>query len=346
MTAGDEPGLRLRWERGQALVLLVGSAFVLVFGLGVLVAFGRALLDRGRHQRAADLAAVSAARSMRDDFARLFEPAVDAHGHSNAHHLEKSEYLGRAERAAIEIARLNGAEAPAVDVQFPDGRSFAPLRVRVRLIGKVALSSPAEQEAREIDVRGAAEAELTPPDEALGPKESGGYSGPLAYRQGKPMRPDVALAFDRMAAAARDDGIFLIISSGYRSDSEQARLFARHPDPHWVAPPGKSLHRYGTELDLGPPAAYGWLAANASRFHFVRRYSWEPWHYELPLALYQPVSLPLSAAANRAPWRRSIALDAVKPATGSSRRNPSDCQGERPKPPDHSGGHGSGPSHP
>ena len=31
--------------------------------------------------------------------------------------------------------------------------------------------------------------------------------GPLAYRQGKPMRPDVARAFDRMAAAARRDGV-------------------------------------------------------------------------------------------------------------------------------------------
>jgi hypothetical protein len=30
-----------------------------------------------------------------------------------------------------------------------------------------------------------------------------GYDGPLAYRMGKPMRPEVAEAFDRMAAAAR-----------------------------------------------------------------------------------------------------------------------------------------------
>src|SRR5439155_22624919 len=50
-------------------------------------------------------------------------------------------------------------------------------------------------------------------------------------------------------------------------------------DPKWVAPPGRSLHRLGTELDLGPAAAYGWLAANAERFHYVQRYSWEPWHY-------------------------------------------------------------------
>jgi soluble lytic murein transglycosylase-like protein len=46
-----------------------------------------------------------------------------------------------------------------------------------------------------------------------------------------------------------------------------------------VAPPGRSLHRNGTELDLGPPSAYGWLARNAPRFGFVKRYSWEPWHF-------------------------------------------------------------------
>src|SRR5256885_5673203 len=97
---------------------------------------------------------------------------------------------------------------------------------------------------------------------------------------GKPMRPDVAGAFDRMAAAARDEtGIALEVNSGYRSDSEQARLFAAHPDPKWVAPPGKSLHRLGTELDLGPPSAYGWLDRNARHFGFLRRYPWEPWHF-------------------------------------------------------------------
>jgi soluble lytic murein transglycosylase-like protein len=46
-----------------------------------------------------------------------------------------------------------------------------------------------------------------------------------------------------------------------------------------VARPGTSLHRLGTELDLGPPAAYGWLAANAGRFGFLKRYSWEPRHF-------------------------------------------------------------------
>jgi LAS superfamily LD-carboxypeptidase LdcB len=70
------------------------------------------------------------------------------------------------------------------------------------------------------------------------------------------MRPDVAQAFDRMARAARADGVSLVISSAFRSDAEQAVLFARHPDPKWVAPPGESLHRNATELDLGPRSAY------------------------------------------------------------------------------------------
>jgi len=82
-----------------------------------------------------------------------------------------------------------------------------------------------------------------------------------------------------MATAAGADGLTLIVVSGFRSDAEQAELFAAHPDPTWVAPPGHSLHRCATELDIGPSSAYSWLAANASRFGFVQRYSWEAWHY-------------------------------------------------------------------
>src|SRR5215467_6877335 len=93
------------------------------------------------------------------------------------------------------------------------------------------------------------------------------------------MRPDVAAAFDRMSAAAAAGGLALVVNSAFRSDAEQAALFAAHPDPTWVAPPGHSLHRCATELDLGPETAYGWLAANGSRFGFVQRYSWEAWHY-------------------------------------------------------------------
>ncbi|HEX4624947.1 MAG TPA: hypothetical protein VH231_10850 [Solirubrobacteraceae bacterium] len=51
----------------------------------------------------------------------------------------------------------------------------------------------------------------------------------------KPMRPDVAMAFDRLDATARHDGVALTIVSAFRSNAEQARRFAAHPDPKWVA---------------------------------------------------------------------------------------------------------------
>lgn len=252
------------------LVALAGAAVALLLFVGVLGALGKALLGRERLQRAADLAAVSAARSMRDDFPRLFDRSPRG--------LSKEAYVARARTAALEAGSANGAPVTAGDVDFPDGASFAPTRVRVSIRSKVAVGRGPDGEAA-VPARASAEAEIGGTGGVLPvDAEGGGYSGPLAYRQGEPMRPDVAAAFDRIYAAARREGVALVINSGYRSDAEQAKLFAQHPDPHWVAPPGHSLHRYATELDLGPPSSYGWLARNAGRFHFVQRYSWEPWH--------------------------------------------------------------------
>ena len=46
------------------------------------------------------------------------------------------------------------------------------------------------------------------------------------------MRPDVAAAFDLMAAAARREaGLYLSVSSGFRSDAEQAVLWNAKPNP-------------------------------------------------------------------------------------------------------------------
>jgi D-alanyl-D-alanine carboxypeptidase/Putative Flp pilus-assembly TadE/G-like len=269
-----------REEAGQSLLLMLGLLAALVLGALVLAAFGQALGAKGRHQKAADLAAISAAQTMRGLYARLFEPADLESGARNPRHLSLAAYLGRARAAAIRGGARNGVRVRAADVGFPAG-SFAPTRVTVAVRGAapVALPGPHGRGVQRLAVRARATAELAPPAALSYGDPGGGYRGPLAYRQGKPMRPDVALAFDRLAAAARREaGIALIVVSGYRSDAEQAKLFAAHPDPKWVAPPGKSLHRLGTELDLGPPAAYGWLHQNAGRFGFIRRYSWEAWH--------------------------------------------------------------------
>jgi Transglycosylase SLT domain/D-alanyl-D-alanine carboxypeptidase/Putative Flp pilus-assembly TadE/G-like len=280
---------RVQWCRadgGQASLLLLGMVMLLLGLAVVLIAFGSALGSKGKHQRAADLAAVSAGQVMRDLYPRLFEPPFIEPDVPNPRHLEEAHFRAAAVAAAIRGGRRNGVAVRAEDVSFP-GTAFAPTRVTVTVRGEARVPLGGEESARtgpsprrvhRVPILARATAELMPA--GGGSASGGGYDGPLAYRQGEPMRPDVALAFDRMARAAREEaGLFLSISSGFRSDAEQAALFAAHPDPKWVAPPGESLHRYGTELDLGPVAAYGWLAANAARFGFLQRYSWEPWHF-------------------------------------------------------------------
>lgn len=269
-------------EAGQALPLVLGGALLLCFCALALAAIGGAATGKSRAQRLADLSALSAARSMRDDFDRLFAPARLPSGAPNPAHLSRSEYLARARAAAREAALRNGADPGRLAIEFRDRESFAPLRVRVAVRAELDLPSAAGR-AR---TRTWAEAEAVPSatpaaDGGGGPEiaSGGGYSGPLEYRNGEGMRPDVATAFDRMAAAARAAGIAIAVTSGFRSDEEQAALWAANPDPQWVAPPGTSLHRCATELDLGPPDAYGWLAANAPRFGFAMRYPWEPWHF-------------------------------------------------------------------
>ena len=258
------------------MLLLVAALLAVLVGALVVGSVARGLGARADHGRAADLAALAGARAMRDVYPRLFEPPL-VDDRPNPFHIEREEYLAVGRRAAEETARRNGAHE--VRVSFPHADPVAPVRVRVEVDDPIVVAGHGS-----VPAPVAAEAELAPPvalpDATAG---EGQYDGPLAHRQGKPMRPDVAEAFDRMAAAAAHDGVELIVTSGFRTDAEQAALFAAHPDPRWVAPPGKSLHRLATELDLGPPAAYGWLARNAERFHFVRRYSWEPWHYGFTL---------------------------------------------------------------
>jgi hypothetical protein len=271
-----------RGESGQTSILLLGVLATLIAISLVLAAFGQALGGRGRVQRIADLAAISGAHAMREAYPRLFEPPLLAPNVPNPRHLSRAQYLALARAAAIRAARRNGQVLSAADVRFPDAASMAPTRIAVSVRSQtdVRVSQDGRSGRRRIPVKARAEAELSPPaGDGLGSRGHGEYTGPLAYRQGKPMRPDVALAFDRMQRAAAGAGVRLIVVSGFRSNAQQARLFAQRPDPRWVAPPGRSLHRLGTELDLGPPGAYGWLARNAPRFGFVKRYSWEPWHF-------------------------------------------------------------------
>ena len=190
---------------------------------------------------------------MSDDFLRLFIPPIPRTAPRTLP-TERAEYEDRARSAAREAAERNELPAGPLEISFPGGRSIAPLRVRGR--GRAGRSRSA--------VRGRARPWRSTPRrpwlrhrgrrrrrrrDADG--ERWRLFGPLAERQGKTMRPDVAAAFDRMAAAAAPTASRSLINSGFRSDAEQAALFAANPDPRMVAPPGTSLHRCGTELDLG-----------------------------------------------------------------------------------------------
>lgn len=104
---------------------------------------------------------------------------------------------------------------------------------------------------------------------------------------GETLRSDAADAFHRMIAAAREEGVFLWASSGYRDVTEQRRLYQRYQrgkGPR-AARPGRSNHHLGIAVDIPVGGSektvnYDWLAANACRFGFRRTVPREPWHWE------------------------------------------------------------------
>src|SRR3954467_1100073 len=111
-------------ERGQAAPLLLGLMAALLVGALFLGSWGLALGARGKHQRAADLAAVSAARAMAGAYPRLFEPPVLPDGAPNPRHLSLAAYEQIGRDTAVRAGERNGVPLQPADVRFPP--SFAP----------------------------------------------------------------------------------------------------------------------------------------------------------------------------------------------------------------------------
>ena len=149
-----------RRESGQAALLMLGVLAAVLAGVLVLFGFGQALGARGHAQRAADLAAVSAAQLMRRNFARLFEPATLEDGAPNRRHLTNGAYLALARAAALHGARRNGVAPRRVQVEFRDS-GFAPTRVTVALRGETNVRLSSDREDR-VEVRARATAEIAP----------------------------------------------------------------------------------------------------------------------------------------------------------------------------------------
>jgi hypothetical protein len=118
------------------------------------------------------------------------------------------------------------------------------------------------------------------------------------------LRAGAAAALLELFAAARADGIDLRAISGWRAGVVQQRLYARavrrDPAQRWSASPGRSEHRLGTTVDVGPPdltpldpalehhpagawlreraAEFGWVISFSRERHEARGVIFEPWH--------------------------------------------------------------------
>ncbi|MDO5699845.1 MAG: D-alanyl-D-alanine carboxypeptidase family protein [Dermatophilus congolensis] len=124
-------------------------------------------------------------------------------------------------------------------------------------------------------------------------------------KQPNGLHPDATAAFTKLQAAAKADGLTLVIRSGYRSYATQQGSFnhARKQYPEktarlYFAEAGASEHQLGLALDAWDGKNRGtafartphakWLAAHAHEFGFIVRYpqdkthitgyAWESWH--------------------------------------------------------------------
>jgi D-alanyl-D-alanine carboxypeptidase len=99
-------------------------------------------------------------------------------------------------------------------------------------------------------------------------------------------------ALRRAASAARDDGVVVEVTSGWRSRGYQQRLLdeavARYGSAaeaaRWVATPDASAHVTGDAVDVGPTDAAYWMARHGADFGLCQVYANEIWHYELVAA--------------------------------------------------------------
>lgn len=131
--------------------------------------------------------------------------------------------------------------------------------------------------------------------------------GPNIIGKEQQLTPETARAWQAMRLAAANDGISLLLVSGFRGITYQAELFrkklaAGHKIDEILcvnAAPGYSQHHTGRAIDIATPdsrpltlefeasPAFAWLTGNASRFDFSMPYErdnpwgidYEPWHW-------------------------------------------------------------------
>ena len=128
---------------------------------------------------------------------------------------------------------------------------------------------------------------------ALGEADGAVPSGTTVFDDGIPgvanLDADLLGALRRAATAAADDGVEVLVDSGWRSPEYQERLLedavskygSQEEAARWVATPKTSAHVSGEAVDIGPEDAAEWLSDHGAAYGLCQIYDNEPWHYEL-----------------------------------------------------------------
>lgn len=103
--------------------------------------------------------------------------------------------------------------------------------------------------------------------------------------------PGLLDAVRRAATDAANDGVRVMVNSGWRSGAFQDQMHrealaeygSAEEASKWVATADTSAHVTGNAVDLGPSAAREWLSHNGDEYGLCQTYANEPWHFELDL---------------------------------------------------------------
>ena len=101
--------------------------------------------------------------------------------------------------------------------------------------------------------------------------------------------PALLGALRRAATDAADDGVELVVESGWRSPAYQEQLLrdavakygSEQEAARWVATPNTSAHVAGNAVDIARAEATAWLSEHGAEYELCQIYGNEPWHYEL-----------------------------------------------------------------
>jgi len=125
----------------------------------------------------------------------------------------------------------------------------------------------------------------------------------LVKINGKYVIQEIAGYVCAMINDAKDDGVELRVTSGFRTMEEQRDLFKQRSATLPAAKPGFGSHQTGIAVDFNvyehKGKVYEWLVKNAYRYGFIRTVPNERWHWEY-WGYWQQQQTPFWAGGNRA----------------------------------------------